>query len=106
MGINEILMSLPRRKSGRGGLWDCLSERAAGKNRVQLEGARNKGRQEVIRALERGGVLREGGPDWPTEIMGGITPGAAWRYAFAGRGKLRRLLAGGAGGDTRKEGTR
>jgi hypothetical protein len=105
MGINEILMSLLGRKSGPGGLWDRLSERAADKNRVQLE-ARNKGRQEMIRALERGGVLRKGGPDRPTEIMGRITPGAVRRYAFAARGTLRRPLAGHAGGDTRKEGTR
>ena len=39
-------------------------------------------------------------------VMGGITPGAVKRYAFDGRGKLRRALTGGTGSDTRKEGTR
>jgi RNA polymerase sigma-70 factor (ECF subfamily) len=38
-------------------------------------------------------------------LMGGITPGAVKRYAFDGRRKLKRALAGGTGSDTRKEGT-
>jgi RNA polymerase sigma factor (sigma-70 family) len=38
-------------------------------------------------------------------VMGGITPGAVKRYAFDGRAKLGRMLGGGTGSDTRKEGT-
>jgi hypothetical protein len=68
MGIKEILMGLFGGKSGRDGMWDFLSKRAAGKSRVELEEVRNKGTNEAIRALRSGGVLREGGPDWSREI--------------------------------------
>jgi hypothetical protein len=68
LGLSAILAALFRSGQGRDGLWDFLGKRAASRDRVKLEEARNRGTQEAIAALPPGAVLREGGPDWHREV--------------------------------------